>query len=88
VPVLLVGLKTDLRDDARIISSLQKIGTAPVTLLHGREVGIKIGAVAYLEASAKKRQGIHQVFEAALRASFDVDQKKRRKWLGSKCNLM
>mmetsp|Transcript_5488 Transcript_5488/g.8381 ORF Transcript_5488/g.8381 Transcript_5488/m.8381 type:complete len:201 (+) Transcript_5488:160-762(+) len=53
-PLLLVGTKTDLRGDDS------------VSIDDGKAMAEEIGAVAYLECSAKTRQGLEDVFKAAL----------------------
>lgn len=63
MPILLVGNKVDLRDGARTKEKLL------VTWKQGYLMAQKIGAYAYLECSAKMRQGVTRVFEIAARAA-------------------
>jgi len=67
VPVILVGLKSDLRPspDAPEYASY-------VSPQKGEEVAHSIGARGYKECSALKFQGVDDVFEAATRASLLV----------------
>ncbi|KAJ3437867.1 hypothetical protein M0812_17042 [Anaeramoeba flamelloides] len=69
VPKLLVGLKIDLRKDQGTIEKLQKKKLAPIIFEKGQELAKKIGAVAYVECSAKTRDGLREVFEEAVRAA-------------------
>ena len=57
VPILLVGNKTDLREDPRTIAELAKSSQVLVTGKQGADLAAKIGAVAHLECSAKALQG-------------------------------
>lgn len=67
VPVLLVGLKEDLRPPP----NSPDIGNY-VSKERGEEVAQQIGARAYKECSALKFTGVDDVFEAATRASLLV----------------
>lgn len=55
VPIVLVGGKKDL------------MGSGEVTTREGREMAENIGAVEYVEASAKTGEGVEEVFIAAVR---------------------
>ncbi|AAS50954.1 ABR182Wp [Eremothecium gossypii ATCC 10895] len=69
VPILLVGCKVDLRNDPQVLQQLQAEGQRPVTAAEGSAVAGKIGAVAYLECSARTGQGVKEVFDTATRAA-------------------
>jgi len=63
IPVLLVGNKTDLRDDPATIEALAKNGEAPVTTAQGLKMAERIKA-KYFETCCKTNSGIDEVFEA------------------------
>lgn len=67
VPVILVGLKSDLRPPPDHPDAVHY-----VSFERGEEVAQQIGARAYKECSALKIQGVDDVFEAATRASLLV----------------
>ncbi|KAJ1720939.1 GTP-binding protein Rho1 [Coemansia erecta] len=69
VPALLVGLKEDLRRDAGIIEQLRKDGQRPTTREQALEVANAIGAIMYLECSAKENRGVNEVFSMAVRST-------------------
>ncbi|KAG5519149.1 hypothetical protein PMAC_002237 [Pneumocystis sp. 'macacae'] len=79
LPVLLVACKTDLRDDPKTIEELCKTSQRPVTVQEGQSIAAKIGAVKYLECSAKTNEGVREVFECATRAALCIKQKKSKK---------
>ncbi|KAJ1962912.1 GTP-binding protein Rho1 [Dipsacomyces acuminosporus] len=69
VPVLLVGLKEDLRRDEQIINQLSKDGQMPTTREQALQVAKAIGAHLYLECSAKENRGVREIFDAAVRST-------------------
>jgi len=79
VPIILVGNKKDLRNDAGIIRDLQKMKQEPVKLEQGRAMADNIGAFAYLECSARNKEGVRDVFETATRAALQQKTRGRRK---------
>ncbi|KAL7006068.1 RHO4 protein [Cystobasidiomycetes sp. EMM_F5] len=67
VPIVLVGTKTDLRQDQRTRDLLRAQGRdSAVTAQEATLVAQKIGA-RYVECSAKTGQGVKQVFDIALK---------------------
>ncbi|CAF1146721.1 unnamed protein product [Adineta ricciae] len=76
VPIVLVGNKKDLRNDEATKKELMKMKQEPVRSEEGRNMAEKIGAVGYLECSAKTKEGVREVFEHAARAA--LARKKKR----------
>ncbi|PAV83577.1 hypothetical protein WR25_10858 [Diploscapter pachys] len=60
-PIVLVGTKLDLRDDAETVRNLAADGKAPITRSRGQKIAQKIKAVRYLECSALTQHGLKQV---------------------------
>ncbi|XP_028129203.1 ras-like GTP-binding protein Rho1 [Diabrotica virgifera virgifera] len=77
VPIILVGNKKDLRNDPTTINELKKMKQEPVKPQDGRSMAEKINAFAYLECSAKSKEGVREVFENATRAALQVKKKKK-----------
>ncbi|KAK5625333.1 hypothetical protein RRF57_001049 [Xylaria bambusicola] len=69
VPVILVGLKKDLRDDPVAIEEMRKKSLKFVTERQGEAAAQEIGARKYLECSSLSGEGVDDVFEAATRAA-------------------
>ena len=78
LPIILVGCKRDLRDDPKTIEDLAKNKQKPVSYEEGLAVAQKIGAYKYLECSAKKNDGVKDVFEHATRAALMAKTKKKK----------
>ncbi|EDV29282.1 uncharacterized protein TRIADDRAFT_19095 [Trichoplax adhaerens] len=80
VPFILVGTKTDVRDE---INEERKTEKDSVVMTHkGRRIASQIGAVAYCECSAKTRKGLREVFDEAINAVLyppDQETKLNRK---------
>lgn len=64
-PLVLVGLKSDLRTKRTCIDLLKTQGLTPVTQEQGRAVAQKMGA-QYMECSSKEMQGVDEIFEKAI----------------------
>lgn len=79
VPIVLVGLKSDLRNDPNTIEQLrQQQQQQPVSTSEGQAVAQKIGTQYYLECSARTGEGVREVFEVATRASLKTKEKKTK----------
>ncbi|CAF1011661.1 unnamed protein product [Adineta steineri] len=83
-PVILVGCKKDLRTDIQTITKLKHEGEKPMTTETGKQLAAQIKADAYMECSAKTREGVQELFVHAARLSLKkrTHYKKYRK-----CNL-
>lgn len=77
VPIILVGNKKDLRQDETTKRELMKMKQEPVRPEEGKTVAEKINAFAYLECSAKTKEGVRQVFEMATRAALQTKKKRK-----------
>lgn len=69
VPIILVGLKKDLREDPVASEEMRKKSLRFVTEHDGEAVAREIGAKKYLECSSLSGDGVDDVFEAATRAA-------------------
>ncbi|KAJ5979601.1 Rho GTPase Rho 2 [Penicillium waksmanii] len=77
VPIILVGLKKDIRKDSVAIEEMHKKSLRFVTTKEGNDMGPQIGAREYLECSSFTGEGIDDVFEAATRAALIVSDKRK-----------
>ena len=50
----------------------------PVKLEEGRTMAKIINAFAYLECSAKKKEGVKEVFDTVTRAALQMKKKKKK----------
>eukprot|EP00727_Mastigamoeba_balamuthi_P004242 m51a1_g13815 putative rho-related protein raca-like (571) ;mRNA; r:414260-416437 len=60
---LLVGTKSDLRDDPNTLARLAQSNTTPVARQEGIDLALQLGAAKYVECSAMTGQGMHELFE-------------------------
>ncbi|KAF9889108.1 Rho GTPase [Aspergillus nanangensis] len=77
VPIILVGLKKDLREDPLAIEEMRKKSLRFVTAKEGSETATQIGARKYLECSSLTGEGVDDVFEAATRAALLTFDKRK-----------
>lgn len=64
-PIILCGLKSDLRNKRTCIELLKTQGLTPVTQQQGKSVATKMGA-KYMECSSKEMNGVHEIFDTAI----------------------
>lgn len=72
-PIILVGLKSDLRTKRTCIELLKTQGLTPVTPEQGQAVAQRMGA-AYIECSSKEMQGVDEVFELAVNTAISIEE--------------
>lgn len=54
---MLIGTKTDLREDKATLAKLSELGQKPITQHQGEEMAREIGAEGYMECSALTQKG-------------------------------
>jgi len=84
VPIILVGTKSDLRDDQYSISTCKKLNKPMIQEAEARDLQKRLGAKAYVECSALTHENINLVFNEALRAS----QQPIKKKVSRKCRIL
>nr|KAG5708474.1 hypothetical protein BaRGS_026201 [Batillaria attramentaria] len=72
VPIILVGCKKDLRNDPATCDKLNVKGQNPVSEEEGRAMAERIGAAAYVECSAKTKDGVREVFETVIKGTLGL----------------
>ncbi|KAJ9193628.1 hypothetical protein DTO166G4_2730 [Paecilomyces variotii] len=72
-PLILVGLKSDLRTKRTCIELLKTQGLTPVTPEQGRAVAQRMGA-KYVECSSKEMRGVDEVFQLAVNTAVGVEE--------------
>ncbi|KAK4226963.1 P-loop containing nucleoside triphosphate hydrolase protein [Podospora fimiseda] len=73
-PLILVGLKSDLRYKKTCIDMLKTQGLTPVTTEQGQVVANKMNA-QYMECSSKEMKGVEEIFERAILTVVANDRK-------------
>merc|ERR1712051_1152377 len=84
VPLILVGTKSDLRNDTETLSQLQGKGLSLVEAREAAQMCEEIKAQKYLECSALTQEGLKAVFDDAIRAALTPKKKKS----GGKCMIL
>lgn len=69
--VVLVGTKTDLREEYHVLDELLEKGQKPVTTAQGQKLAKEVGAIRYIECSAALQLGIQELFDYSIRAVLD-----------------
>lgn len=88
-PIMLVGTKTDLRNNSKEVNDLMKKNEKPITKRDGEEFAAKLKAHKYVECSALTREGLKNVFDEAIITVLTLKSKngKQNKKKG-KCILL
>jgi len=74
--ILLVGTKSDLKDDKEVLEKLAKEGQQAITQQQGDQMAREIRALGYLECSALTQKGLKTVFDEAIKAVVFPNKKK------------
>lgn len=85
IPVVMVGLKSDVRTDQNVIDDLAKMKQTVVSIEQGEAVAKQINADKYLECSAKMGIKVKEVFEEATRCALLKTKSSKKK---SGCSLL
>ncbi|TGZ80801.1 GTP-binding protein rhoA [Ascodesmis nigricans] len=89
LPVVLVGLKVDLRDDEGTRRRLwEEGGKRPVSREEGVKAVEQLGLTRYLECSSKTGEGVKEVFEQAAWAVLNWGKKPRRGVRSRGCSIL
>lgn len=79
-PFILIGTKSDLRDQWDTLPAEQKdVKGKPIPTNDGEAFAKKIGAVKYLECSAKMAFNVQEVFTEAIKVALNPPTKKEEK---------
>lgn len=84
VPFILVATKKDLRHNEFISDPVTKKKYKHVTTEEGQQLAEHVKAFAYVECSAKTRDGVREVFDTAAKAALQ----KRKALTHRKCKLL
>jgi cell division control protein 42 len=71
VPFLIIGTRIELRDDSSVIEKLSRQQMGPIVTEQGEAFAREIGAVKYLECSARTKEGLKKVFDEAIVAALE-----------------
>lgn len=88
VPIILVGNKTDIRDDLGTLKEIKGNIKEPVNSKEGQAMADQIHAFAYLECSAQTKEGVMEVFQTATGAALQVRKKTEKEKKDRKCLLL
>ena len=78
-PIILVGTKSDLRDDPETKEDLSRKGISMVPREAAQQRAAEINAKTYLECSALTQSGLKGVFDDAIRAALEPKTRPRKK---------
>lgn len=84
VPIILVGTKSDLRNDQTMLA---KLAAQNLTVVSKEQADLRareIGAKSYMECSALTQEGLKNVFDDAIRAALTKPKPKKKK----KCTIL
>eukprot|EP00042_Codosiga_hollandica_P010486 m.23361 g.23361 ORF g.23361 m.23361 type:complete len:193 (-) comp34985_c0_seq1:135-713(-) len=77
-PIVLVGLKSDLRDDAKTLAKLADQQLQPISYAQGAKFAKDNDIFAYAECSALKGRKVQELFHECIRAATQRPPKKQK----------
>ena len=77
-PLILLGLKSDLRHKKTCIDLLKTQGLTPVTSEQGQSVAARMGA-RYMECSSREMKGVEEIFATAIDIAVNEEDVARQK---------
>ncbi|NXF52262.1 RHOA protein, partial [Oceanites oceanicus] len=87
VPIILMATKIELRGDEGSKKKLTTlIGNEPINTTEGKALAASIGAYAYLECSAKTKEGVDTALEIISQCA--LNEKRRRKRHYGRCRIL
>lgn len=84
-PILLVGCKVDIRDNAQVRDTLKYQHLTPVTLNQALALAQRIGACKYVECSARQGTGLTLLFRETAILAFRCRQARERQTKKTNC---
>ncbi|KFV16438.1 Rho-related GTP-binding protein RhoF, partial [Tauraco erythrolophus] len=79
IPVLLVGCKTDLRQDREVLHKLQEGRLEPISHQQAKAMARHVHAMSYLECSARYQENIRDIFVEACSAALSASRRSQRR---------
>ena len=73
VPVMIVGMQTDLRDDTAVLKQLKSQGKRPLMRADGTKLAAQCKASCYIECSALTQQNVKSTFDEAIAAGLEMN---------------
>ncbi|TVU33969.1 hypothetical protein EJB05_15788, partial [Eragrostis curvula] len=86
VPIVLVGTMLDMREDKHFFMNHPDL--EPISTSQGEELKMMIGAVAYIECSAKTQQNLVAVFNSVIKAALCKPKSKKSNRKQSGCSIL
>ncbi|TKR89471.1 hypothetical protein L596_013569 [Steinernema carpocapsae] len=83
-PIVIVGTKTDLRDDTKELEQLAKTKQKPISFEAGQKMAKELHAVKYVECSALTQRGLKTVFDEAILAALTRPKHEKKR----KCEIL
>eukprot|EP00764_Aduncisulcus_paluster_P002441 gnl/Carplike_NY0171/1360_a1848_1142.p1 GENE.gnl/Carplike_NY0171/1360_a1848_1142~~gnl/Carplike_NY0171/1360_a1848_1142.p1 ORF type:complete len:208 (+),score=47.67 gnl/Carplike_NY0171/1360_a1848_1142:36-626(+) len=74
--IVLVGTKSDLREDPTTLEELKEKGEVPISEEMAKKLAKSVKAAGYIECSAKESKNIREVFDFAVDAALNPKHKK------------
>ncbi|XP_040054131.1 rho-related GTP-binding protein RhoF isoform X1 [Gasterosteus aculeatus] len=87
-PVILIGCKTDLRQEEECCRKLKATDQAPITYSQGEEIRQQMNAELYLECSAKHQENVEDIFREATKRTLAFNRKQKNCKRKKKCVVL
>ncbi|KAF7315413.1 Cell division control protein 42 [Mycena indigotica] len=85
VPLILVAMKTDLRDNAETVENLANEHRRPISAEQGLRLSRELSASRYVECSGLTQEGLKELFDEAFAAAIEGKAKRKSP---SRCTIL
>ena len=87
-PIILAGLKIDLRKDEKVLKRLRERKENAITIEEGNQLAKEIGASRFVETSALTQEKLSFLFKEAIDSALEEETNSKKKKKQKNCQIL